>query len=632
MKLQKRNLYLTLFLGIQILLMRWIESNPSFVEAYYSTGIYPYISSLFRILLGWIPFSIGDLLIFFFIFYCLRFIYRLFKTRFKGFLNKVFGITAFASVIYFCFYLLWGLNYYRKPLSKNLGYETTKYSNEQLIDLSNHLISKLNETQILITQSDTLKVENPYSQKEMYALARNGYDELAKDLPQFTYKYGTAKSSLMSLFQSYNGTSGYLNPLTGEAQVNNRVPKTSYPTTTCHEMAHQIGFAAENEANFVGFLAALSNEDIYFKYAAYRMATRYVIFELYKRDSEKYWEVYKTINKGIIKDFRASSAFWKTYENPFEPLMKKGYNVYLKSNKQQNGVNSYNYVVDLLINYYKDEISQNMQQRYLVSKTPDNIPIPFMSKLTPKNKLIHRGVFSSDFNSYYYTLSDKNFKQFDVYLVEKKGNEWTAPKKAFFNSRYNEHGMSFSPDGNSIYFSSTRPTNIDGVSTTWHLWKSEKRNGQWNEPIYIDIPNLDNKLVSHPTISKTGNLYFHASNLDYSNMNLYYTKEINGTYENAKELKIPTNRTKGKCTPYISPNDTYLIFASIENPLNLMISFRDKNGVWKKARKFNDSINKNSQGNPHVTPDGKFLLYAVENQYQDTWEIHWVNITSEIRE
>jgi len=356
MKLQKRNLYLTLFLGIQILLMRWIESNPSFVELYYSTGMYPYISSLFRVLLGWIPFSIGDLLIFFFVFYCLRFIYRLFKTRFKGFLNKVLGITAFASVIYFCFYLFWGLNYFREPLSKNLGYETTKYSNEQLIDLSNYLITKLNTTQVEITTIDTIKVINPYSQKEMYSLARNGYDELAKELPQFAYKYGTAKSSLMSLFQSYNGTSGYLNPLTGEAQVNNRVPKTSFPTTTCHEMAHQIGFAAENEANFVGFLAALSNEDIYFKYAAYRMATRYAIFELYKRAPEKYWEVYKTINKGIIKDFRASSAFWKAYENPFEPLMKKGYNVYLKSNKQQQGVDSYNYVVDLLIHYYKEDI------------------------------------------------------------------------------------------------------------------------------------------------------------------------------------------------------------------------------------------------------------------------------------
>lgn len=355
MKIKKRNLYLSLFLIVQIVLMRFITSDASAIERYYSNGIYPVISSLFRILLGWIPFSIGDLLIFYFIFYAIRFTYKLFKTRFKNFINKVLGIIAFFSVIYFCFYLFWGLNYYREPLSKSLGYEKTNYSTEDLERVTIYLIDKLNETQVTITKSDTLKVENPYSNGEMYKLARKGYDSLAKTYPQFTYRFGTAKSSLMSLIQSYNGTSGYMNPLTGEAQVNSRIPKTSFPTTTCHEMSHQIGYAAENEANFIGFLAALYNDDIYFQYAAYRMATRYSIFELYKRDPDNYKKIYERINKGIIKDFRVSSEFWKQYENPFEPLMKKGYNAYLKSNNQSKGVESYNYVVDLLIHYYKEK-------------------------------------------------------------------------------------------------------------------------------------------------------------------------------------------------------------------------------------------------------------------------------------
>ena len=203
-----------------------------------------------------------------------------------------------------------------------------------------------------ITKSDTLKVENTYTHKEMYTLARKGYDSLAKTYPQFTYQYGQAKSSLISLIQSYNGTSGYINPLTGEAQVNSLIPKTSFPTTICHEMSHQIGYAAENEANFIGFLASLCNEDIYFQYAAYRMAVRYAIYEVFRLDPQEYQIIYSTINNGIKKDFQASSYFWKQYENPFEPLMKKGYNLYLKSNNQSKGVNSYNYVVDLLIQYY----------------------------------------------------------------------------------------------------------------------------------------------------------------------------------------------------------------------------------------------------------------------------------------
>jgi hypothetical protein len=72
-----------------------------------------------------------------------------------------------------------------------------------------------------------------------------------------------------------------------------------------------------------------------------------------KRDSNKSKELIQLVNKGVLKDFNASNEFWKQYENPFEPLVKKGYNAYLKANKQDKGVQSYNYVVDLLISYFE---------------------------------------------------------------------------------------------------------------------------------------------------------------------------------------------------------------------------------------------------------------------------------------
>ena len=353
MKIKKRNIYLTLFLGIQILFMRWIESNPSFIETYYSRGIYPYISSFLRILFGWMPFSFGDLIIILFGLYLIYLIYKLVSTRFTNMVSKVFGVTSFISIVYFLFYFLWGLNYFREPLNKNLEFKTTPYNNEELVNLTKYLVTKLNQSHLAITKSDSISVIIPHSNQDIYLLAKKGYKKLAHDNSLFNYKYGRAKNSLISVFQSYNGTSGYLNPFTGEAQVNRLIPKTILPTTTTHEMAHQIGFAAENEANFIGFLAALFNDDPYFKYSAYRMATRYVIFELYKRDQDTFKEIYKTLNKGVLIDFKCSTDFWNTYKNPFEPIVKKGYNVYLKSNKQVKGINSYNYVVNLLISYFK---------------------------------------------------------------------------------------------------------------------------------------------------------------------------------------------------------------------------------------------------------------------------------------
>ena len=354
MKVKKLHVLLAILLPIQFFLIELASINPSFIEKYYSNGIYPFISSFFRISLGWIPFSVGDLLLFFGVFVLIRFCYRIIKTRFKNILPKVLHFLAILSVVYFCFYLFWGLNYYREPLANNLNYSKSKYTTIQLKKVTEHIIYELNKYQLEITKNDTVQVKNPYNEREMYSIAISGYEYLSKDFPQLKYQFKSVKSSLMSLLQSYNGTSGYLNPLTGEAQVNNRIPKTSYPTTICHEMAHQIGFAAENEANFVGFLAANYNKDIYFKYASYRMAFGYCISEIRKRDKEVASKLWKTVNKGISKDFNNSYLFWQQYKNPFEPLVKKGYNAYLKANKQQKGIDSYNYVVDLLISYFEE--------------------------------------------------------------------------------------------------------------------------------------------------------------------------------------------------------------------------------------------------------------------------------------
>lgn len=356
MKLNKTHLILTLLLPVWYGLVQLLSQQPEWIERYYSNGIYPYISKILRILFGWIPFSVGDVIGLILIFFLLKGIFNLIKNRFKNILPQTLKFAAFLSLLYFCFYLFWGLNYFRKPLAENIGYGTSKYTTDELVKTTKLIIQKLNEAQINITKNDSLKVENPYSTQEIYDLSIVSYKELKLDFPQFAYEYPSIKNSLVSLFQCYNGTSGYFNPITGEAQVNKYIPKTGFPTTACHEIAHQLGYSAENEANFIGFLASVANKDKYFQYSGYRMAFGYCISEIRKRDREFSRELWKSVNKGISKDYSVTYQFWQQYKNPIEPYMKKGYNSYLKANKQTKGIDSYNYVVDLLISYFKPQV------------------------------------------------------------------------------------------------------------------------------------------------------------------------------------------------------------------------------------------------------------------------------------
>ena len=269
---------------------------------------------------------------------------------------------------------------------------------------------------------------------------------------------------------------------------------------------------------------------------------------------------------------------------------------------------------------------QRPENQFLTNEIPSEEPVAFLPNIIPEGKLIHKGIFSPDLENYYYTISDTSFQQFDIYVVHKENGRWSSPEKAFFNSKYNDHGMSFSPDGNVLYFSSTRPTEAAGVANTWHIWKSKKIDGEWQPPEFIDILNLRNKLVSHPTITADGRMYFHASSPDYSEMDLYCSTLVNGAFQNAEKVKIAMDAPTGKCTPFVDPEGRFLLFAAIGSQLDLYITFPDGQGAWTKTRRLRNEINTNGQGNPFVTADNSFLFFTTGEYQKTNWEVKWVKM------
>ena len=261
--------------------------------------------------------------------------------------------------------------------------------------------------------------------------------------------------------------------------------------------------------------------------------------------------------------------------------------------------------------------------------TPGRKPIDFKKDLKTPGQLIHKGIFSPDLNEFYYTLSDEAFKKFDVFVIRKLDNSWTEARQAFFNSPYNEHGMCFSPNGDTLYFSSTRPINAQDTSQTWHIWRSVKQNSAWSAPSFVDIPNMSHKMTSHPSVTSSGIMYFHASNTDYSEIDLYFTKMGNGKYKEAQKVSMPGSFPGGKCTPFISPGHDYLIFASISEKLDLWLSF-NKEGHWSQPVKFGEAINSSNQGNPFVTPDDRYLFYTSGRLSDTDWSIKWVDISTQL--
>ena len=339
----------------QFLIVKLVGSNHEFIETYYSNGLYQFTSKLLRFVFGWLPFSFGDLFYAFAIIYMIRWLI-INRKRYTRDTKRWFAeVFSFIAVIYFAFHMFWGMNYYRIPLEESFGL-ASEYTTEELVDITKRLIKKTNALQIEITNNDSVKVVMPFTKNEIFERAPEGYQVLEQTYPNFKYYPSSIKKSLFSLPLTYMGFSGYLNPLTNEAHVDYLIPTYKFPTTTCHEIAHQIGYAAENEANFLGCLAAIHNEDKYFVYSGYAFALRHCVNEVYLRDPELFKELVESINKGVRKNYKEVRDFWDKYKNPTEPIFKTTYNAYLEANEQEGGIESYNYVVDLMVHYFDDKI------------------------------------------------------------------------------------------------------------------------------------------------------------------------------------------------------------------------------------------------------------------------------------
>ena len=226
------------------------------------------------------------------------------------------------------------------------------HSKKELIHFVERLIEKTNEIQFAITSDTAQIVKIPYGKQEIRERTVKGYQKLGKEYPFLTYNTASLKNSLFSLPLTYMGYGGYLNPFTHEAQVNAKLPDFRFPVVCGHEVGHQLGYSAENETNFIGYLVTVNNEDLYFQYAAYAYALGYCLSDIKRKDEASFEQLYKQLNTGTKKNFQEVNDFWAAYENPLEPVFKSVFNSFLKANNQQDGIKSYSKVVSLLVAYH----------------------------------------------------------------------------------------------------------------------------------------------------------------------------------------------------------------------------------------------------------------------------------------
>jgi hypothetical protein len=328
---------------------------PKAVERYYSTGLYPVLSRMQRLLFGWIPFSVGDILYLCCLIYIVFSIVRFFSRAFRRELHRRFLVLSLKEIfsillwLYLTFNILWGLNYDRMSVASQMQLEEKQYSKEDLQALVSVLVSRINGLDSVSRQAR----KDLNSNDSIFRHSIETFHRLGLKEPALYYPNPSVKFSFYGYLANYMGFSGYYNPFSGEAQVNTTIPRFVQPFTTCHEIGHQLGYAKEEEANFCGFLATKNSEDPAFRYSGYVDLYLYAASALYQLDSTAFVPYRDMLHPEVRQDIRDLKAFYKRYQNPLEPIIHRIYGDYLKANRQPQGIYAYDEVVGLTIAYYQ---------------------------------------------------------------------------------------------------------------------------------------------------------------------------------------------------------------------------------------------------------------------------------------
>lgn len=355
-RIKKKIVRIVLTLAAILLLKGLFAWSNRFGDFYFHRW-YSWSSLAFRQVTGIVPFSIGDVIytawIIGGILYLLKLCYKLIRARWEALGFQLLRGVQFLLSVYLAFLVLWGFNYERNSLARDTRLVVTGvYNTQQLYQLSDTLLQLVNLEKT--NTGDTAGImKTDTTGKPVFERAIAAYDAAAKTWPALRYRAPSIKPAVFGHWLNYPGVTGYLNPFTNEAQVNTTVPGVLLPFVSCHEIAHQIGYAPEEEANFVGYLAATSIPDSHFRYAANFDMFLYSVRQLARRDTTLAHNIWQKALPGVKADYKAIIDFYEPYTGKVDAYSSFLYDRYLKANKQDKGIRSYSEVTGWLIAYFK---------------------------------------------------------------------------------------------------------------------------------------------------------------------------------------------------------------------------------------------------------------------------------------
>lgn len=262
----------------------------------------------------------------------------------------ILWIAGWAGKLVFLFYILWGFNYNRVGIEKQLGLEAPPFDAAMLTAEASWAAGMSAESRASISGVSTAvltkaalpaRLEPDIRSALVTVLREAGYPAPGRVRVRSFYPGGW--------MMRFSSTGVYI-PYFGEGYVADNLLPFEKPFASAHEMAHGYGITDEGEANFLAFLACSASSAPAVRYSGYAAYWEYAAGELPRTQFKALWD---ELPEGMKTDFRAAQENAARYRGALEKISRKVYTGYLKSQGIQDGLRSYSRFVGLVAAWKK---------------------------------------------------------------------------------------------------------------------------------------------------------------------------------------------------------------------------------------------------------------------------------------
>lgn len=219
---------------------------------------------------------------------------------------------------------------------------------------------------------------------------------------------------------------------------------------------------------------------------------------------------------------------------------------------------------------------------------------------------------------------------FDYYIAEKKDSvKWgkVRPFAEGLTTVYNEGPVTFSADGNTVYFTRNMETGRRGrrvAENTLGLFTANFDGSSWVN-IKAFAHNVDGYNTAHPALSKDGKLLFFASDRPggFGKSDLYVCTLVNGSWSQPVNLGSQVNTAESELYPYYHESKR-LYFASDRSGgmggLDLYFT-RRMNNQWQSPAPMAEPFNSRADDFA-LSADARFVNGFFTSNRQKTDDIY----------